>query len=697
MTDRSSNAPWRLAIDFGTTATVAAVIGADGRGDLVDFGRTTRLPSGVFVHAGDGLLAGQLAANQAGADPARYIRTPKRHVGRDEHVRVGGVDVGVPELVAATLRAAASAAVKSAGGSAPETVVLTHPAMWAAASTAQLRAAAELAGLPDAVLVPEPVAAGFAAAKTTADGAYVAVYDLGGGTFDAAVLQRTGGSWRLAGKPGGLATTGGERFDTLLHEALLERIAAADPSAAEVLRAPSTRVERGFARTWWRDVRAVKEGLSEVSSLPITVPMSGAELLVTRDELEELVGPSLAETVAVLHETVRDAGIEASALAEIVLSGDASLMPAVSRQIAEAFDAEPTVANDSKAVVALGALPAVSGGSASVATQSSSLATQSSSLATPGAIPLGTARERATARWGATASGPELARWPLTIEVSISALEAVVRQAGFTDARPSIEQMLAVARVPGEPSRYVGIREEPGPLQLGDPATIARDPLGYFKGQLDMQVESAEVVDAYGSAAWFVDGPGESRVFASGETTSRTLFVGASDDWYRRSIASVNAEQTPGEVDLLRYGFSVDLLVPGVFTEREAVVGVTWRSGEQGVAWVTATDGVESQDRSADEVLARMEAELRSQDPTCVVGERRREQLLGGLPGVVSTVSSRAAVAVAAVVELTPRRFVRIEAGRLAPRANPLRKPPPPWELCRDFLPNVLLRKDQRR
>lgn len=689
MTDRPSSAPWRLAIDFGTTATVAAVIGADGRGDLVDFGRTTRLPSGVFVHADDGLLAGQLAANQAGADPARYIRTPKRHVGRDEHVRVGGVDVGVSELVAATLRAAASAAVKSAGGSAPETVVLTHPAMWAAASTAQLRAAAELAGLADAVLVAEPVAAGFAAAKTTADGAYVAVYDLGGGTFDAAVLQRAGGSWRLAGRPGGLATTGGERFDTLLHESLLERIAADDPSAAEVLRAPSTRVERGFARTWWRDVRSVKEGLSEVSSLPITVPMSGAELLVTRDELEELVAPSLAETVAVLHETVRDAGIEASALAEIVLSGDASLMPAVSRQIAEAFDAEPTVAHDSKAVVALGALPAVSGGSASVASSSSPVPAE------PG--PRETARERATARWGATASGPELARWPLTIEVSISALEAVVRQAGFADARPSIEQMLAVARVPGEPSRYVGIREEPGPLQLGDPATIARDPLGYFKAQLDMQVETAEVVDAYGTAAWFVDGPGESRVFASGETTSRTLFVGATDDWYRRSIASVNAEQTPGEVDLLRYGFSVDLLVPGVFSEREAVVGVTWRSGEQGVAWITATDGVESEDRSADDVLARMEAELRAQDATCVVGERRREQLLGGLPGVVSTVSSRAAVAVAAVVELTPRRFVRIEAGRLAPRANPLRKPPPPWELCRDFLPNVLLRKDQRR
>ena len=346
---------WTLSIDFGTTATVAAVTDQAGRGELVDFGRTTRLPSGVFVHPDGRLLTGRVAASQGGADPARYVRTPKRHVGADPAIRVAGADVDVAELVAAVLDEAATFAGKRAGGGKPARTVLTHPARWGATARARLAAAATLAGLGDAELVPEPLAAGWAAATATRDGATVAVYDLGGGTFDAAVLRRDGDAWRLAGKPGGLAACGGEQLDALLNEHLLALVQATSPEVADALQRPSTRGERGHARTWWRDLRAVKEGLSEVASLPIMVPASGDELLVSRDELEELARPVLDQTIAELRRVLADAGA-GPAPDEIVMSGDASLMPLVRTALADAFEVPVTLAFDPKAVVAIGAV-----------------------------------------------------------------------------------------------------------------------------------------------------------------------------------------------------------------------------------------------------------------------------------------------------------------------------------------------------
>jgi hypothetical protein len=347
---------WTLSIDFGTTATVAAVVREDGRAELVDFGPTTRMPSGVFDHPTDGLVAGQRAANQAGADPARYVRTPKSHVGGGAPVRVAGQDLEVADLVAAVLKEAARVATQRAGGEPATRIILTYPARWATPATDQLREAAARAGLQGAELVPEPVAAGTAGATTTAEGARVAVYDLGGGTFDAAVLERAEGGWQLAGKPGGLPAVGGERFDALLHDALIALLRADDPEAAEALANPQTARHRGYARTWWRDLRALKEHLSGDSFGDIAVPGTDRTMRFTRDELEELVGPDLDRTVTELRTTLADAG--PGEVREIVMSGDASQMPAVSDRLGVAFDLPIRMASDPKAVVARGAVAA---------------------------------------------------------------------------------------------------------------------------------------------------------------------------------------------------------------------------------------------------------------------------------------------------------------------------------------------------
>lgn len=356
---------WSVAIDFGTTATAAAIVRGDDV-ELVRFSSSTRMPSGVFVDPTDGLLCASTALNRGGADPGRYVRTPKRHVGRDETVVVGGSSVPVVTLVSRVLAAAVAGATDQAGGGAPDRVVLTHPARWGADARAVLVDAASEAGVDRSrvALVPEPVAAGHDASSLVA-GSAVAVYDLGGGTFDAVVMVREDrGSWMIAGPPGGIDPLGGESIDALLHRDLVARVRELDGTAARVIDSPASAAERGFRRTWWRDLRAIKEELSDATSGVIAVPGTEHSILVSRSELEDLVAPSVASSVEELERTIRSSSVTVDQLSEVLLCGDASRMPIVARLVSEAFpDVTIRAASDPKGVVALGAVSAVAAGS----------------------------------------------------------------------------------------------------------------------------------------------------------------------------------------------------------------------------------------------------------------------------------------------------------------------------------------------
>ncbi len=359
-------ATWSLAIDFGTTASVAAV--DDGmQVRLATFGASTRLASGVFVDDDGALVAGTVAASRGGAAPGRYIRTPKRHVGRDREVVVSGQTIEVADLVAAVLADIRARVVQQMGGADPARVVLTHPARWGSTARQTLLDAAERAGLGAADLVPEPIAAGHGLGVATGVDAAVAVYDLGGGTLDTAVLRgRPDGGWAIAGPPGGLDPFGGETFDALVHHHLVDQVARRDLAAAARLQAPSSSAERGYARTWWRDLRSLKEELSETVSGQIAVPGTDHTVLLTRDEVEHLVADPVRRSVAELVRTLQAAGTPASSLTRIVLSGDAARMPIVDRLVREHHpDALVRSADDPKGVVATGALaPALAAASA---------------------------------------------------------------------------------------------------------------------------------------------------------------------------------------------------------------------------------------------------------------------------------------------------------------------------------------------
>ena len=188
--------PTMLVIDFGTTFTTAVLAGPEGPRLLdVDSGES-KMPSSVF-RTGDGqLVCGRLAENQAAVDPSSFLPTPKRRLGHDS-VLLGGVEIDTVDLIAAVLARVADEARRQGNGALPAEVRLTHPASWRESRRSALLRAAERAGLGRATLVPEPIAAaahyvnriGATQGSAVPPGALIAVYDLGGGTFDTAVVR----------------------------------------------------------------------------------------------------------------------------------------------------------------------------------------------------------------------------------------------------------------------------------------------------------------------------------------------------------------------------------------------------------------------------------------------------------------------------------------------------------------------------
>ncbi|WP_067905130.1 Hsp70 family protein [Actinomadura chibensis] len=360
---------WTLAIDFGTSFTTA-VTAVDGNVVPVEIANSRYLPSTVAMEDGGALLTGPEALQRARHEPESAVRLPKRALVAGPKVRLGGRTVATTDLVAAVLGRAAAEARAAHGGAEPAETTLTHPAGWCDDQLAALRKAAAAAGLGTVRLVAEPIAAaahyvvGCAAAECRAasrldlpDGAYLAVYDLGGGTFDTAVVQRAGAGFVLVGEPGGDPALGGEDFDERLLELLAERAADRDPDAFDALDpavgGPPARRARVMLR---RDITEAKQALSRRVTVDLAIPGFPATFRVTRREFTEIIEADLRRTADLLRATVTGAGLDPSDLAAVALAGGSSRVPRVAELIAETFGALPLMAPDPKSSVAHGAL-----------------------------------------------------------------------------------------------------------------------------------------------------------------------------------------------------------------------------------------------------------------------------------------------------------------------------------------------------
>ncbi|MET3806980.1 actin-like ATPase involved in cell morphogenesis [Nakamurella sp. UYEF19] len=354
-----------LGIDFGTSNTVAVLAG-DGRPPRVlaiDGGGW--LLSCVYIEDDGTLSVGRDAERKARLAPERFEANPKRRID-DGEILLGVRVVPVVDAIAAVLRRVIDEARRQLNGRSPDQINLTHPAEWGASRQNVLLAAARAAGLGPALsLIPEPVAAAahFSSlpGKALTVGSNLAVYDLGGGTFDCAVVGSTRSGFIVLAESG-LADVGGVDFDQAIVDHLGRTVSVEDPGRWQALSRPRNSSDRRAARSLREDVRAAKETLSRYAQTDLPLPDPFDDTLLTRKEFEGLVRPVVARTVEVLAETIGRAGLSGDRLGGIYLVGGSSRIPLVAGMIGEKLGVVPTTLDQPETAVAMGAalIPSVS-------------------------------------------------------------------------------------------------------------------------------------------------------------------------------------------------------------------------------------------------------------------------------------------------------------------------------------------------
>ena len=344
-----------LGVDVGTTWTAAAAY-RNGRIEILSLGanQAPSVPTIVHRQPGQPPLIGDAAARRAATEPGFVARDFKRRLGDTVPLTLGGVPVSADQLYADVLRWVLATTSAQAGGP-PVAVGVTHPANWGPYKLDLLRNAARLADLPNPTFVSEPEAAAihYAAEGRVADGEAVAVYDLGGGTFDACVLRATGGGeFEVLGRPEGVERLGGIDFD----EAVYEHVRTIAGTAVDQLDMSDEASLAALGRLR-ADCTLAKEGLSSDTtvSIPVLLPNLQTQVRLTRDELEARLREPLQLTIDSLSRAIRDAGLRPDDIGSVLLVGGSSRIPMVGGLVGEALGRPVAVDANPKHSIASGA------------------------------------------------------------------------------------------------------------------------------------------------------------------------------------------------------------------------------------------------------------------------------------------------------------------------------------------------------
>ncbi|AZZ80138.1 hypothetical protein C5O27_02710 [Gordonia alkanivorans] len=322
----------RIAIDFGTTNSCAAVAIGDDEPITVRLDAGDTMPSAVFVDA-DTILVGKAALNNALLDPTAFERSPKRRMA-EGHIHLGARMCAVRDLVSAVIHCALSTGQRVAGLAQPfNEVLLTHPEEWGDTRLSLLREAAYAAGVaPDRLhLISEPAAAAafYTANESTptspTNGNYnslqqLCVFDFGGGTCDVAVMQAQSDNTYTAIASRGDSSLGGDDFDERLRGWTYEQLSRNHPEALAQLSNVSTQL------TLMDQIRTSKEALSTANRAVIGIPHSSTALQITRTEFDHLVSDLTDRASRLTRDVIADAG---GGTIEIYLSGGSSSVPAI--------------------------------------------------------------------------------------------------------------------------------------------------------------------------------------------------------------------------------------------------------------------------------------------------------------------------------------------------------------------------------
>jgi actin-like ATPase involved in cell morphogenesis len=350
---------YQLGIDLGTTYTAAAVCRASGGAEVVGLGSRSATVASVLYLAGDGsVVVGEAAERRALTDPDRVVREFKRRIGDQIPLLIGGREYSAQELAARLARWVVDAVSAREGGP-PRRVGLTHPAAWGAHKKELLASALAEVGLGVSFLAePRAAAVAYARAERVDPGSTVAVYDLGGGTFDAAVVRKSAaGGFELLGRPEGIERLGGVDFDEAVFAHVRQAVGPAldglDPEDPDVLAA--------VARLRRECVEA-KEALSADTevTIPVLLPSVRTQVRLVRAEFEAMIRPAVEQTIEALRRAVGSAGLAPADLSAVLLVGGSSRIPLVAQLVSAELGRPVAVDADPKTAIATGAALAIS-------------------------------------------------------------------------------------------------------------------------------------------------------------------------------------------------------------------------------------------------------------------------------------------------------------------------------------------------
>jgi Tol biopolymer transport system component/actin-like ATPase involved in cell morphogenesis len=342
-----------LGVDLGTTFTAAGVC-VNGRVEPVSLGvKRLEVPSVVFLSEQGEFLVGEPAERRGVGEPTRVAREFKRRMGDPVPILIAGAPHSPQSLAARVLRWVVDVVSASQGGR-PANIVVTCPANWGPFKRDVLDQVIHLADVGPVTVATEPECAAlqYASTNRVADGDVIAVYDLGGGTFDAAVLRKTANGFQPLGMPEGIENLGGADFDEALFG--YARSVLAEPLSKVDLSDPATTAALAQLR---RECTDAKEALSGDSQAAINVSLPGVQtqVRITRTEFEGMIRSALGDTIAAMRRVLRSADVEPSALTCIVLVGGSSRIPLVAELIRQEFGVPTALDRYPKHTVALGA------------------------------------------------------------------------------------------------------------------------------------------------------------------------------------------------------------------------------------------------------------------------------------------------------------------------------------------------------
>ncbi|MGI1946221.1 Fe-S protein assembly chaperone HscA [Shewanella glacialipiscicola] len=353
-----------VGIDLGTTNSLVAAVRSGETATLPDeFGQHS-LPS-IVRYTQDTVEVGALAALSSAQDPQNTIVSVKRFMGRSlADIQAGeqsfpyefaASENGLPLFVtpqgqvnpvqvsAEILRPLIARAEKTLGGEL-QGVVITVPAYFDDAQRQGTKDAAALLGVKVLRLLNEPTAAAIAYGLDSKQEGVIAIYDLGGGTFDISILRLNRGVFEVLAT-GGDSALGGDDFDHLLQAHMQQVWQLKD-------------IDSQLSRQLLIESRRVKEALTDAVQTEARVTFAdGTELtqIVTKAEFDALIAALVKKTIACCRRTLRDAGVSADEVLETVMVGGSTRVPLVREQVEAFFGKPPLTSIDPDRVVAIGA------------------------------------------------------------------------------------------------------------------------------------------------------------------------------------------------------------------------------------------------------------------------------------------------------------------------------------------------------